>query len=74
MTFFFAIAIAPLERQTHTIIGSISGVNPTANRQRPNKKAPPQSLLAALGQFRWKSILKEEAVKSEIAAAGMCQA
>ena len=30
MTFFFAIAIAPLERQTVTIIGSISGVRPTA--------------------------------------------
>ena len=30
MTFFFAIAMAPLERQTVTIIGSISGVRPTA--------------------------------------------
>src|SRR5437899_4701390 len=30
MTFFFDIASAPLERQTETIIGSISGVRPTA--------------------------------------------
>ena len=30
MTFFLAIAIAPLDRQTVTIIGSISGVSPTA--------------------------------------------
>ncbi len=30
MTFFLAIASAPLERQTETIIGSISGVRPTA--------------------------------------------
>ena len=30
MTFFFAIAMAPLERHTVTIIGSISGVSPTA--------------------------------------------
>ena len=30
MTFFFDIASAPLDRQTETIIGSISGVSPTA--------------------------------------------
>ena len=30
MTFFFDIASAPLDRQTETIIGSISGVRPTA--------------------------------------------
>ena len=30
MTFFLDIASAPLERQTETIIGSISGVRPTA--------------------------------------------
>ena len=30
MTFFFDIASAPFDRQTETIIGSISGVNPTA--------------------------------------------
>src|ERR1051325_3621243 len=30
MTFFLDIASAPLERQTETIIGNISGVRPTA--------------------------------------------
>ncbi len=30
MTFLRAIAMAPLDRQTVTIIGSISGVSPTA--------------------------------------------
>ena len=30
MTFFLDIASAPLDKQTETIIGSISGVRPTA--------------------------------------------
>ena len=38
MTFFFDIASAPLERLTVTIIGSISGVRPTAT-DRPNRSA-----------------------------------
>ena len=38
ITFFFDMAIAPLERQTDTIIGSISGVRPTATA-RAKKKA-----------------------------------
>ena len=38
ITFFLDMAIAPLERQTVTIIGSISGVSPTATA-RAKKKA-----------------------------------
>ena len=37
MTFFRAIAIAPLDRQTVTIIGSISGVSPTATAMAKKK-------------------------------------
>ena len=43
MTFFLAIAIAPLDRQTVTIIGSISGVSPTATAMA-KKKASCQRL------------------------------
>ena len=42
MTFFLDIAIAPFDRQTVTIIGSISGVSPTATATA-KKKASPQS-------------------------------
>ena len=38
MTFFLDMASAPLERHTETIIGSISGVSPTATA-RAKKKA-----------------------------------
>jgi hypothetical protein len=41
MTLFFDIASAPFERQTETIIGSISGVRPTATATE-KKKASPQ--------------------------------
>ena len=44
MTFFFDIARAPFDRQTETIIGSISGVNPTATAIE-KKKASPQLCL-----------------------------
>ncbi len=44
MTFLRDIASAPLERQTETIIGSISGVSPTATA-REKKKASFQSCL-----------------------------
>src|SRR5665213_2722187 len=44
MTFFLDIASAPLERQTETIIGSISGVRPTAT-DMAKKKASFQSCL-----------------------------
>ena len=42
MTFFFDIAMAPLARFTVTIIGSISGVSPTATAS-PKSRAPAQS-------------------------------
>jgi hypothetical protein len=38
------LSMAPLERQTETIIGSISGVNPTAT-ESAKKNAPRQSCL-----------------------------
>ena len=41
ITFFFDIEIAPRERFAVTIIGSISGVRPTAT-ERAKKKASPQ--------------------------------
>src|ERR1019366_7828885 len=44
MTFFFDIASAPLDRQTDTIIGSISGVRPTATASE-KKNASFQSCL-----------------------------
>src|ERR1039458_10519982 len=44
MTFFFDIAKAPLDRQTETIIGSISGVRPTATASE-KKNASFQSCL-----------------------------
>lgn len=37
MTFFRDIASAPFERQTDTIIGSISGVSPTATAMEKKK-------------------------------------
>ena len=40
----FAITLAPLTRLVVTIIGNISGVNPTAT-DRPNRKASNQSPL-----------------------------
>ena len=45
MTFFFDIASAPLDRQTETIIGSISGVNPTATAIEREKKASAPTML-----------------------------
>jgi len=39
MTFFFDIASAPLDRQTDTIIGSISGVRPTATASEKKKRS-----------------------------------
>ena len=44
MTFFRDMASAPLDRQTETIIGSISGVRPTATASE-KKKASFQSCL-----------------------------
>ena len=44
MTFLRDMAIAPLERQTATIIGSISGVRPTATAIAKKKAALPISL------------------------------
>ncbi len=44
ITFLRLIASAPLERHTETIIGSISGVRPTATA-RAKKNAPFQSCL-----------------------------
>ena len=44
MTFFFDIASAPFERLTVTIIGSISGVRPTAT-ERAKRNASFQSCL-----------------------------
>ena len=41
MTFFLAMVSAPLARFTVTIIGSISGVSPTAT-ERPNRRASSQ--------------------------------
>ena len=41
MTFFFDIAMAPLERFTVTIIGSISGVSPTATERREEQRLRP---------------------------------
>src|SRR5665213_47065 len=45
MTFFFDIASAPLERQKETIIGSISGVRPTAMASANRKVSLPQLCL-----------------------------
>src|SRR5580693_9120414 len=45
MTFFLAMASAPLERQTETIMGSISGVRPTAMASAKRKVSFPQLLL-----------------------------
>ncbi len=44
MTFLRPIATAPLDKQTVTIIGNISGVRPTATASA-KKNACPQSLL-----------------------------
>ncbi len=44
MTFLRDMAMAPLDRQTVTIMGSISGVRPTATASA-KKKASPQSPL-----------------------------
>ncbi len=44
MTFLRDMKTAPLERQTVTIIGSISGVRPTAT-ERPKRRASSQSCL-----------------------------
>ena len=44
MVFFFDMDIAPLARQVVTIIGSISGVRPTAT-EMANRNAPSQSPL-----------------------------
>ena len=41
MTFLWDMASAPLERHTETIIGSISGVSPTATAME--RKRPPSS-------------------------------
>ena len=38
ITFFRDMPIAPLERQTETIIGSISGVRPTATARAKKKR------------------------------------
>ncbi len=46
ITFLRDMASAPLERQTATIMGSISGVSPTATA-RAKKKAPIQSALVS---------------------------
>ena len=46
MTFLRLIASAPLDRQTVTIIGSISGVRPTATATA-KKNASPQSPLVS---------------------------
>src|SRR5580658_6790639 len=45
ITFFFDIDSAPLERQTETIIGSISGVSPTATASANRKVSLPQLCL-----------------------------
>src|SRR5271155_636422 len=45
MTFFLDIASAPLERQTDTIIGSISGVRPTAMASAKRNVSLPQMCL-----------------------------
>jgi len=44
IVFFFDIDTAPLERHAVTIMGSISGVSPTATA-RPNSREPIQSLV-----------------------------
>ena len=41
MTFLRAMAIAPLERQTEMIMGSISGVRPTATDREKKKSLLP---------------------------------
>ena len=48
MTFFFDIAIAPFDRQTETIIGSISGVKPTATAIEKKKASPQWCLVKPL--------------------------
>jgi len=42
--------MAPLERQTLTIIGSISGVSPTANREREHERFAPIMLAEAVDE------------------------
>ena len=41
MTFLRDMAMAPLERQTETIMGSISGVSPTATARAKKKASLP---------------------------------
>ena len=48
MTFFLPIATAPLDRQTVTIIGSISGVRPTATATAKKKACPQLPLVRPL--------------------------
>ena len=48
MTFFFDIAMAPLARLTVTIIGSISGVSPTATATANSKASNQLPLLRPL--------------------------
>ena len=48
MTFFFDIASAPFDRQTETIIGSISGVRPTATAMEKKKASRQLCLVSPL--------------------------
>ena len=48
MTFLRLIASAPLDRQTVTIIGSISGVRPTATATAKKKASPQLPLVRPL--------------------------
>ena len=50
MTFFFDIASAPLDRQTETIIGSISGVRPTATAIAKKKASFQLCLIEAVDE------------------------
>ncbi len=48
ITFFFDIASAPFDKQTETIIGSISGVNPTATAIEKKNASPQLRLVKPL--------------------------
>ena len=61
MTFFFDIAIAPLARLTVTIIGSISGVSPTATATANSSASNQLPLLKAVDQEDQRSHDRNEA-------------
>src|ERR1700759_4888307 len=60
MTFFFDIASAPFDKQTETIIGSISGVNPTATAIEKKNASPQLCLVKPLIRKTSGTITRDE--------------